>query len=75
MQGEDLPGIVPIVQRLVPVKKRKQDPYERVWSYLESIEEYTTGRELRAELVRRFGEAGTPSLSNLHKYLRNRGKK
>lgn len=75
MKAEDLPGIVPIVQRLVPVKKARNDPYERVWTYLETVPEYATGKELRAELVERFGEAGTPSLSNLYKYLRNRGEK
>jgi hypothetical protein len=75
MRGEDLPGIVPIVQRLVPIKKMKDDPYAPVWAYLETIPEYTNGKELRAELVARFGEAGTPCLSNLYKYLRTRGKK
>jgi hypothetical protein len=74
MKAKDLPGIVPIVQRLVPIKKRKHDPYAEVWAYLETIPEYTTGKELRAELVARFGEEGTPCLSHLYKYLRTRGK-
>lgn len=75
MEAKDLPGIVPIVQRLVPVKKLKADPYQLVWEYLEAIPEYTTGKELRAQLVQRFGEAGTPCLSHLYNYLRKRGKR
>lgn len=75
MRGEDLPGIVPIIQRLVPVKKKRNDPYAPVWAYLETIQEYTTGKELRAQLVQRFGEAGTPCLSHLYNYLRQRGKR
>jgi len=74
MKAEDLPGIVPIVQRLVPVKKRKHDPYERVWTYLETVGEYTTGKELRAELVQRFGESGVPCMSQIYKYLRTGGR-
>lgn len=75
MEAKDLPGIVPIVQRLVPIKKSKDDPYESVWAYLETVQEYTTGKELRAHLVQRFGEAGTPCLSHLYNYLRKRGER
>jgi hypothetical protein len=75
MKGEDLPGIIPVIQKLVPVKKRKHDPYTAVWEYLETVKEYETGLELRKSLVARFGEAGTPSQSMLYRYLKNRGTK
>lgn len=75
MTAKDLPGIVTTAQHHVPVKKLKEDPYAQVWEYLGTIREYTTGKELRAKLVQRFGEAGTPCLSNLYKHLRKKGKR
>jgi len=73
MKSEDLPGIVPLVQKLVPVKKKKRDPFAPVWSYLESVTEYESLAALRTLLVARFGEEGTPSKSHLHRHLqRNR---
>jgi hypothetical protein len=73
MRGEDLPGIVPLVQKLVPVKKSRRDPFAPVWAYLETVTEYESLATLRAVLIARFGEAGTPSKSHLHRHLqRNR---
>lgn len=73
MKAADLPGIVPIVQRLVLVKRLKLNQFTPAWEYLETVPTYDTVLELRKELVARFGEAGTPSKSHLHRYLSSRG--
>jgi len=74
MTAEDLPGIIPIIQRLVPIRKYKTGRFAPVWEYLETIPEYTTQRALRIALVKRFGEQGTPGTAYLSRYLKeNRG--
>lgn len=74
MTAEDLPGIVPIIQRLVPLRTRKPARFAAVWEYLETVKEYSSQKELRESLVKRFGKAGTPSKSSLNRYLlSNRG--
>lgn len=69
MKPDDLPGIVLLVQKLVPVRKRKRDPFAPVWEHLETVTEYESLSTLRAELVARFGKSGTPSKSHLHRHL------
>ena len=58
----------------VPVKKRKDDPYQPVWEYLKTITEYSTGKALHAEIIEKFGRDKAPSLSNLYNHLRAGGK-
>lgn len=74
MSAEDLPGIVPIIKRVVPLRTRKPACFAPVWEYLETVKEYSTQKELRESLIKRFGKAGTPSKSSLNRYLlSNRG--
>lgn len=57
------------VKQAVPVRKLKVSPFQPVWDYLETVNEYDSIPKLRADLVSRFGKAGTPSLSHLHRHL------
>lgn len=73
--GNDLDGVVPTASYTVPVKKRKNDPYQPVWDYLATVREYETLKGLWAHLVERFGKDATPSISLLSLHLRKgRGK-
>lgn len=71
----DLPGHVRDATRIVPMKKRKNDPYAPIWEYLRTVTEYATGKALHAELIAIFGKEKTPALSNLYKHLKANGGK
>ena len=75
MEAFDLPGVMPVINRAVPVKKRKSNRFAAVWAYLETVAEYSSIDGLRADLVARFGKTGTPSRSNLHRHLMQNRKK
>lgn len=68
LKRDDLEGEVSRTKS-APKKKRPADPYQPAWDYLETVEEYSTLDQLRGDIVRRFGEAGTPSKSSLHRHL------
>ncbi len=73
--GNDLDGVVPAASYTVPVKKRKNDPYQPVWDYLATVREYETLKGLWEHLIERFGKESTPSISLLSLHLRKgRGK-
>lgn len=67
----ELAGIV--TTTAIPIKKRKNDPYQPVWEYLATVKQYETLKKLWEHLVDRFGKDATPSISLLSIYLR-RGK-
>lgn len=55
--------------RKVPKKVLTPDPYASVWTYLETIDTYTSITELRKQLVEQFGESATPSAEELYWHI------
>ncbi len=71
----NLAGAVHGIAGAIPVKKRKNDPFQPVWEYLATVREYETLKGLWQHLVDRFGKDSTPSISLLSLHLRKgRGK-